>query len=99
MENELFNLCYRKRLEDSLYQKRSTAINQVGTSDLEDNNYIQNIEKWYSQLYNAIDNCPPINYVKELRVFENDDRIIDSIEYYYQENELIDDVALCIIRL
>lgn len=100
LENELCNVDYRKHLDENLSLKEITAIKQAGKSDLEDDNYIQNVRSWYSQLKSYIENHPPIKYVKELRVFENDSRIIDSVEYhYYQENEVIDEVTLCIIRL
>lgn len=97
MENEMNNSVYKKHLIEQLEAKRLLAASQVGKSNLEDINYLNNIEKWYSQIYNAVDNHPPIFYVREITIYQSEDRKINGISYYYYVDDEIGNVSLCIL--
>lgn len=47
------------------------AINQYGNSDIDTENYLVNVENWYSQLTTMIHKNQPIDYVKSINIYQN----------------------------
>ena len=99
MRNKSIDRMYKIHLTEQLENKRLLAAREVGKSDLENSNYLKNMDEWYAQVYIAIDEHPPVYYVRELTIYQSANRIVNEIVYnYYYTDDIIDDVTLCVIE-
>ena len=86
---------YLDYLLKSLERIKDNSINQQGSSDIEPPDYVERIEHWYSQLENALGECSIEFYVKELLIFEDDNREIKHIVFsYYTDDEPLNGVSI-----
>lgn len=74
-----------ERLIDAVEKKRELSIKEFGRSDLYDNENIDEVNRWYSQLKAIIVKNPPTTYLDCIEIIEQNNNVVD-IKYDYAED-------------
>ena len=78
---------YAEHLISRLKDHCKSELMQKGKSDIEPINYDVQINEWYKQIFDWVEDNPPTNYVRSIEVFQDQFQIIKDIKYNYCENE------------
>lgn len=81
---------YLDYLIQSLEIIKKHSIDQQGSSDIEPPDYVEQINRWYSKLFEDLEDYIIDYYVKELLIFEDENRDIKHmvLSYYTPEEPL-----------
>lgn len=74
---------YLADLYSKVGEHKINILKQKGRSDIEPEDYEEQIEKWYNQLVRMINMTPPKDYVKGICVIQDSNQIIKKIIYQY----------------
>lgn len=89
-EGETKNMTYElkkyltERLLEAIEKKRELSIKEFGRSDLYDNDNVDEINQWYSQLKSVIEENPPTTYLSSIEIIEQNNNVV-GIEYEYSD--------------
>lgn len=70
-----------------LDKHKENVVAQIGTSDIEPQNNIDEIESWYRQIKKNIHKEPPKDYVLAINIIQDAYKTIKKIEYVYYNNK------------
>lgn len=88
--NDYINDLYIK-----LAKHKENVLNQKGKSDIETQNYYDEVDTWYNQILKIISETPPTDFVKSILVFQDSCQIIKEIKYVYcDENDYENNIAI-----
>ena len=79
--NFLTDLCSK------LDKHKTNVVAQIGTSDIEPQNNIDEIESWYCQIIKIIHKEPPKDYVIAVNIVQDAYKRVKKIEYVYCNNK------------
>lgn len=86
---------YLNHILACLNEQKNNAINQYGSSDIDSENYLVNVENWYSQLATMININKPIDYVKSINIYQNSSQHIYRITYnYFDDVEYLQPISI-----
>lgn len=87
-EGEAKNMTYElkkyltERLLEAIEKKRELSIREFSRSDLYDNDNVDEVNQWYSQLKSVIEANPPVAYYSTIIIVEQNNCVVD-VEYEY----------------
>ena len=86
---------YLMQLNELLNKQKQKAICQIGHSNLNSLNALEETETWYQNIIDHVTQNPPEYYVEALRLVEDDEENIQEIVYSYcKEFEYADYVSI-----
>jgi hypothetical protein len=86
---------YLDQLKDLLEKQKQKSIYQIGHSNLNSLNELEETETWYQNIIDHVTQNPPEYYVEALRLVEDDEENIQEIVYSYcKEFEYADYVSI-----
>ena len=74
---------YYEHLVNMLKDHKANELRQKGKSDIEPEDYVEKVEKWYEQIFDIIVHNPPSGYVRSINVFVDSFQTIKNIKYNY----------------
>ena len=84
---------YMEQIYMSLDMHKANALKQYGKSDLDSPDYKQNVEEWYSQIIDLVNENPPEEYVRSINIYQNSSQYVERISYDYCDKK---DFVRCI---
>ena len=89
------NKKYLECLYVNLYQHKQSVLRQKGKCDIEPADYNERVDMWYDQIFEYVENDPPIEYVKAISVYQDSEQNIKEIHYAYcGKHDRLDYVAI-----
>ena len=74
---------------------KNNILNQKGKSDIEPDNYVEEVDYCYNQIIEIILSKVPLDHVKTLNIYYDSQHEIKEIEYsYFEEYELQTEFAI-----
>lgn len=81
---------YLDYLLEGVEKKRTVSIKEFYKTDLNRSTNLDNVNAWYATLVQMIEQNPPQKFVRGLRIYEDNQGNIKTIEYDYSETEKSD---------
>ncbi len=74
---------FLEQLLDNVDKKRQCSLKEFYKTDLNTDNTIETVMKWYNQIVSEIKNAPPTGSVYGLEITEDSIGNVNSIKYLY----------------
>lgn len=81
---------YLDCLLEGVEKKRTVSIKEFYKTDLNRSTNLDNVNAWYARLAQMIEQNPPHKFVRGLKIYEDNQGEIKTIEYDYSEAEKSD---------
>ena len=70
-------------LLEGVERKRIVSIREFHKTDLNGNTNLENVNQWYLHLTQMLEQNPPKNFVRGLKIYEDEHGNMKSVEYDY----------------
>ena len=81
---------YLDYLLEGVEKKRTVSIKEFYKTDLNRSTNLDGVNAWYARLVQMIEQNPPQKFVRGLKIYEDNQGEIKTVEYDYSETEKSD---------
>lgn len=81
---------YLDYILEGVEKKRTVSIKEFYKTDLNRSTNLDGVNAWYARLVQMIEQNPPQKFVRGLKIYENNQGEIKTVEYDYFETEKSD---------